>query len=137
VSSQYGQIVNEVIEVLFEQGPMTRAELCQALNKHATKLSAVIHRMRKESAEKTKRIYISGWVYDAEGKRRYPRAVYSLGNKPCVGKPPKNQKAVRRKSDVRIRALMTMNSVFNMGMTRREYTKLRKEKGLSHGTPRV
>lgn len=119
MTKKYGSIVNEVIDVLFQQGPMTRAELSQALNKHTTKISAVLHRMRKDSPAKTKRVYISGWVEEAEGQRRYPRAIYALGNKPDVGKPKSNKLAIRRRYEEGLRKRMTMNSVFNMGKPRR------------------
>lgn len=116
---KYGSIVERITLLLEQQGAMTRSEICQGLNMGKASISPVMSRMHMESKLYGKRIYISGWVEEAEGARRYPRAIYSLGNLPDAKKPKRDRLAVRRRYEQGRRKRMTMNSVFNMGKPRR------------------
>ena len=102
-------------------GPMTRAELCDYLKHDAESVSSVLARLRKPTKERPQRLYISGWVYDHEGMRGYPRAQYSLGAEP--DKERKRRMSVNKRHAAhaaeKLRR-MKMSSVFHMGMTREQ-----------------
>lgn len=61
-------------------------------------VTRVLHKLRK--VNKTKRVYICGWIFhDPDGQgRRYPRAKYKIGSKPCVPKPAPLPSAVTTKT---------------------------------------
>lgn len=119
----WGNTIKRIIEVLQEQGPMTRVEIAQALGVDRMRVSAIITRMRAPTKTLPKRVYVLTYVYEADGARYYPRAVYALGDRPDTRKPKPNRKEVRRRYDERVRLRMTGNSVFNWGQPRREYLK--------------
>jgi len=105
--------------LLEEQGQMTRAEICQAIGIPKISLSPVLTRMCRKTPKLDKRIYIAGWSEEHEGARRYPRAIYALGNERDQKKPARDRGAVRRRYEAGLRNRMTMNSVFNIGKPRR------------------
>jgi hypothetical protein len=126
--STWGLLSDKIIATITELGPMTRAELCQHLNHDAESVSSVIARLRKATKERPQRLYISGWVYDQEGQRPYPRAQFDLGAEP--------DKLLKRRTSVKQRHAdlvseklrrMKMSSVFNMGMSRNQLTARAKE----------
>ena len=97
-------------------------------------VSAVISRMTKPTKTMPKRLYICGWIEDAEGERRYPRAVYDLGDRPDAKRKPLETLAEKRRRWNRYRqARATMNSVFNLGLTRRQFEAIRRGKIGKHG----
>jgi hypothetical protein len=119
----YGSTVADIVKVLEEYGPLTRSEICYHIGLDRMNCSAVITRMSKASVKMPKRIHISGYTHDSETGRRYPRAIYDLGDKPDAKKL--NRKALRRDTRKRYdqkRALInTTNFVFNLGKPRRLY----------------
>jgi hypothetical protein len=98
---------------------MTRAELCTHLSWDPESLSSVLTRLKKETPKHPKRIHISGWVYDHEGARQYPRAQYALGDLP--DKEHKRRVSLRQihrnNEAARVNRMRTA-SVFHLGMTR-------------------
>ena len=120
---QYGSTVSDIVKVLEEYGPLTRSEICHYIGLDRMNCSAVITRMSKASVKTLKRIHISGYTHDSEHGRRYPRAIYDLGDKPDAKKL--NSKALRRetrkRSDQKRAAINTTNFVFNLGKPRRLY----------------
>lgn len=119
----YGSTVARIISALEIYGPMTRSEICFHLGMDRMYCSAVITRMAKSGPKIPQRIYISGYTYDSEGARRYPRAIYAIGDLPDAKKPNRqaSKRDNRRRSDKRRAAHNTMNFVFNLAKPRREY----------------
>ena len=119
----YGSTVQKIIDLIMHLGPLTREEICVHLNMDRMNVSAVISRMNKASVATPKRLRITGYTSDSEVSRRYPRAIYDLGDKPDAKKL--NRKATRRESrkryDKKRAVINTMNFVFNLGKPRRLY----------------
>jgi hypothetical protein len=119
----YGSTVARITSCLETYGPMTRSEICFHIGMDRMNCSAVITRMSKAGAKTPRRIYISGYTHDSEYGRRYPRAIYSVGNLPDAQKPNKqaSRRENRKRSDKRRKVHNTMNFVFNLGKPRRLY----------------
>lgn len=118
----YGKTTLAVELTLSTHGPMTVAQLREELGmQHKGTLTGVLHRMRQKSDKFPKRIYISAWVHEHEGARRYPRAVYSIGDKRDKPKPKPLSDAVKakRRRGLRVSRLRHA-SVFNLGLTYKE-----------------
>jgi hypothetical protein len=119
---KHGQTVQAIMDLLAELGPMTRAEIGQHLKAADTRdISPVMARMILATPRRPKRLYILGYTDDAEGQRRYPRAIYAIGDKPDAVKPKPDPKANRRRYDAKKRAIGTANFVFNLALPRRVY----------------
>lgn len=116
-----GDTVADVLALLAEIGPMTRSEMSQHLGIDRRNLSSVVTRMAKDSPRKPQRIYIERYVYDMEGQRSYPRAVYALGNKPNAKRPKSDPREAKRRYNAKIKARHTTNFVFNLALPRRVY----------------
>lgn len=117
----YGETSTKILKIISEYGPMTRQEVCVHLDTDRMYVSAIITRMTKDTPKAGKRLYIESYVYDSEGQKRYPRAVYAAGNKPDAKRPKPDHKETRRRYLANVRKRMTGNSVFNLGLTRRQY----------------
>lgn len=117
-----GQLISDILWALEENGPMTAVEICAVLQYERTQLSAVLFRMTKKGKRTPKRIYIQRYTHEAFGQKRYPRAVFAIGNRPDAAAVRDDPKEVRRRYDKKKRALRTGNWVFNLGLTRREYS---------------
>lgn len=115
---QYGETTKAILKALRELGPMTRAEIQEAAGVDKHSIAAIVSRLHKDTPRTGKQIYITGWVFDAEGQRRYPRAIYALGAKPDTKKPKASTLDNRRRYERKRHALFSMNSVFNMGKSR-------------------
>lgn len=120
--SKYGYHTQRILQLLEDEGPMSRAEICARLGVEKFVSSAIVSRLNRAWPKTPKRVYVSHYVYDMEGERRYPRAVFALGDLPDAKKPKADHKAVRRRSDQKMRALRTQNFVFNLAKPRREYS---------------
>lgn len=119
---KYGTLVQQIEKALSDLGAMTGAELCQELGVEKSELSAVVSRMAKPSKTLPKRIYIVGYTFEHETHdRRYPRAIYALGDLEDKPKPKSNRKEVVRRYNANKRKRLTGNSVFNLGLPRRIY----------------
>lgn len=125
--NKWGHYPPLIMQILEDQGPSTREEICRALGEHRMIIGAIVGRMAKRTPQSGKRLYISGWTYDCEGQRRYPRAIYAIGDKPNATKPKSDVKENSRRYRESVRKKFTANSVFNLGMTRRQYEAIRRE----------
>lgn len=125
--NNWGSTVKRIEQLLAERGPMTRVELEDALHLDHRRIASIVSRMCRPTKTIPKRIYIKSWVYDHEKQRYYPRAVYALGDKRNATKPKPNPLEARRKYDRKIKMMMTSNSIFNMGLTRKQYLAKRRE----------
>ena len=126
----YGETVGKIIAALAECGEMTAKEICDHIRIKRDGVSTILTRMRRDLPTTPKRVYVVRYVYDAEGLRRYPRPVYALGSNADAPKPKRDRLATRRRYDAKVRGQKTMNSVFNLGLTRREYTAVMKARKL-------
>lgn len=121
MKKEYGQTVREITRLLTELGPMTTSEISRELGQTRMYVSSVVARMRKASALMPQRVYISAYVDEDEASRRYPRAVYALGDAEDAKRKPYDIKKYKREYNARKRKLNTMNSVFNLALTRKEF----------------
>ena len=128
MTAKWGSVTQEVLRMLEEDGPMTRAEICRQLGRAKDDIAAVVTRLHKRSPEAGKRVYIKEYVYDMEGERYYPRALYALGDKPDAKKPKADQLEVKRRYRERHKLRFTANSVFNLALTRRQIEERTKRK---------
>jgi len=103
---------------LEQYGNQSRAELEVNADIPKNLISAVLSRMNKCCPRVGKQIHITHYVYDAEGARRYPRAVYALGDGVDAKKPKAKTLENRRRYDAKKKGMYRMNSVFNMGKSR-------------------
>jgi len=119
---KYGFLVQQIEKALSDLGAMTGAELCQELGVEKAELSAVVSRMAKASKTLPKRLYIVGYTFEHETHdRRYPRAIYALGDLPDKTKPKPSRIDNVRRYTANKRKRLTGNSVFNLGLPRRIY----------------
>ena len=125
---KYGFLVQQIEQALSELGAMTGAELCQELGVEKAELSAVVSRMAKASKTLPKRLYIVGYTFEHETHdRRYPRAIYALGDLPDKPKPKPSRIDNVRRYTANKRKRLTGNSVFNLGLPRRIYDQSRSQ----------
>lgn len=104
-----------ILRVLSELGPMTRAEICRELGSSAVNVSSLMSNLIRDLPATPRRAHIREWVYDMEGQRPYPRAVYALGDKPNAKKPgPKKRTEVVNAYRARLKAKYRNSSVFNL-----------------------
>lgn len=65
-----------------------------------------------------RRVHVSGWTDDAEGLRRYPRPIYSVGHGENRPKPRrKSRNAVAKDYQRKVRTMRRSNFVFNLGLS--------------------
>jgi len=104
-----------ILQVLADFGPMTRAEICRELGPRAINVSSLVSNLIRNLPATPRRAYICGWIYDMEGQRPYPRAVYALGDRPNAKRPsPKKRTEVVNAYRARLKAKYQQNSVFNL-----------------------
>jgi hypothetical protein len=115
---KYGETTKAILNGLAELGPMTRAEIQQSVGVDRDSIAAILSRLHKDTPRVGKQIYVMGWANDAEGQRRYPRAIYALGSRPDAKRPKSSTFDNRRRYERKRHALFSMNSVFNMGKSR-------------------
>jgi len=120
----WGSVTINILKAFEEHGEMTRKEVCEAIGLDRMYVSAILTRLNKAGKTLPKRIHVVRYVYDEEGARRYPRAVYALGDQPDAKKPKSNPAENKRRYLQNLRKRMTGNSVFNLGLTRRQYTEM-------------
>lgn len=101
-----GELVSEILQLLREYGPMTRADLCLHLKHDTVSIASVLSRMHRDTPVAGKRVYIRDWVYDAERGKRYPRPVYAIGSATDCPKPqssaPENSRRYRASKKKRV-----------------------------------
>lgn len=101
-----------ILAHLAEHGPTTRADLCRALGRDRMAVASVVSRLNRDGATVPKRIYVCGYIHEGDGQRRYPRALYALGNRPDKPKPKPDTAAVSRRYRERNKGQVT--SVFDL-----------------------
>jgi len=106
-----------VFEALLEYGPMTMAELVDTTGIDKYNAAAILQALCTPSSRKPKRIYIERYVFDHEGARRYPRAVYAVGDKPDAAKPKSDARATKRRYRAAKKTRMKANFVFNLAQS--------------------
>lgn len=114
----FGSVTEKMLIALREVGPMTCIEICRHIGVPKEKVGAILFRLKKAGPQTPQRVYIKAYVYDAEGMRRYPRAVFALGEGKHAKKPKANPKENRRRYDDKKK--LRLNSVWMLGMSRRE-----------------
>jgi hypothetical protein len=62
------------------------------------------------------RAHIKAYIYDQEGQKPYPRAVYAYGPGANAKRPKRDSPAVQRRSRLKRKNIISMNSVFNMAL---------------------
>lgn len=127
---KYGQIVSLILQALKDYGPMTRIELCDVVGCDRPSVSPVLTRLNRTGPASPKRVYVKAYVYDHEGQRRYPRAVYDLGDKPDAKPPGPDPVGARKRYLQRKKMRNTANSVFNLALTRKQYVQMSTRKPL-------
>lgn len=112
----FGQVCDLLLALVAENGPQTQADLRQLTGKTKQQISSAIHKLTSDLERiGPRRMHISAWVWDADGERCYPRAVYAIGNKPHKPKPKADQLAVKRRYWARRRERLTAASIFRLG----------------------
>lgn len=106
-----------IFDALRDYGPMTMAELVDLTGIDKYNSAAILQGLNTPSARKAKRVYIVRYVFDHEGARRYPRAVYAVGDLPNAPKPKSNGKAIRQRYRAAKKTRMKSNFVFNLGQS--------------------
>jgi len=121
-----GTLVSKAWEALHEFGKITAQEFADYADIGRYDAHAALSKMNKRTKAGVKRIYIADWTYNHDDARRYPRAVFMIGDKPDKSKPKPNVKENRRRSEAHRNKTFRMNSVFNMGLTRDKVREIRK-----------
>lgn len=117
-TAQWGAVSTEILRLLTDYGPMTRSEICAHLGRDKEDVASCVSRLARKSPRAGKRIHVVDYVNDMEGERRYPRAVYALGDRHDKQKPAPDPLEVKRRYWARRKCRLTANSVFHLGMTR-------------------
>lgn len=121
-----GMHVIKALEAFVEFKRMTAQEFADYADIGRYDAHAVLNRMNKRTKAGVKRIYIADWTYEHDDARRYPRAVFMLGDKEDKKKPQPNIRLNRQRSETNRNAQFRMNSVFNMAMTRDKIREIRR-----------
>jgi len=119
--------VIKALEAFAEFGRLTAQEFADYADIGRYDAHAVLNRMNKRTKAGEKRIYVADWTYSHDDARRYPRAVFMLGDKPDKPKPKPNIRLNRQRSEHKTAKAIRMNSVFNMGLTRDAVRQMRKQ----------
>ena len=121
-----GMHVIKALEAFSEFGRLTAQEFADYADIGRYDAHAVLSRMNKRTKAGEKRIHIASWTYEYDDARRYPRAVFMLGDKPDKPKPKPNIRLNRQRSEHKIINAIRMNNVFNLAMTRDKIRELRR-----------
>ena len=120
--------IDVVAKALQEVGPMTLQEMMTHTGFNKSACSHALIALNSTMPTLAKRAHITEWVYDHEGQKRYPRAVYAWGNYPDAAKPERDTRATQQRHRAKKRMLSAVNSVFNLGrLSRGGYTRKRKD----------
>jgi len=108
-------IEDKVIAILTELGPMTTLDLMEefpGMSYHH--MQVTVCRMRQK-----KKLHVGRWIQSlGEGKKRYPRPVWHLGEGKDAKKRKDTRKEVNQRYSKRRKARRAMvNSVFNLGLS--------------------
>jgi hypothetical protein len=107
---------NEKVLELLKDGPMTSAEISEALGICAHHASSMMLRLIRENRKRPQLVHIKSWVTDHKNQRRYPRALYELGAGPNARKPKPDPNARKREYEARKKSILKTSSVFNLAV---------------------
>lgn len=127
--------VTKVLEALEAFDQITAQEFAEYADIGRYDAHAVLNRMAKRTKAGVKRIYVFNWTHEHGGSRRYPRAVFKLGDKPNKPKPKPDVRENRRRCETKRNNTFRMSSVFNMAVTRDKIREIRKSLGRKHEMP--
>lgn len=114
----WGELTHLILKAVKDYGPMTRSEIEQHIGVETYSIGGYISRMSRPTKDTPQRLHISGYTRDAEGARKYLRAIYSFGPGENAKKPPGyNNKARAAYYKMQINQVRN-SSVFNLGLTR-------------------
>jgi len=122
-----GMHVIKALEAFAEFGRLTAQEFADYADIGRYDAHAVLNRMNKRTKAGVKRIHVADWTYEHDDARRYPRAVFMLGDKEDKKKPKPDIRANRKRSEHKRNKTFRMNSVFNMGLNRDAVRQVRKQ----------
>ena len=125
-STNTGSHVIKVLEALETFGQITAQEFADYADIGRYDAHAVLNRMAKRTKAGVKRLYVADWTYEHDDARRYPRAVFMVGDKPDKRKPKPDVRENRRRSEHKAIKTLRMNSVFNMALTRDKIREIRR-----------
>jgi len=121
-----GAYVVKAMEAFAEFGRLTAQEFADYADLGRYDAHAVLNRMKRRTKAGVKRIHIAAWTYEHDDARRYPRAVFMLGDKEDKQRPKPNVRLNRQRSEHKTIKAIRMTSVFNMGLTRDKVREIRK-----------
>lgn len=125
-STNTGSHVTKVYEALHEFGQITAQEFADYADIGRYDAHAVLNRMNRRTKAGEKRIFVFDWTYDHDDARRYPRAIFRIGDRPDKLKPKPDVRENRRRSETNRNKVFRMNSVFNMAMPRDKIREIRR-----------
>lgn len=121
-----GAHVIKALEAFAEFGRLTAQEFADYADIGRYDAHAVLNRMKRRTKAGEKRVHIAAWTYEHDDARRYPRAVFMLGDKEDKQRPKPNVRLNRRRSEHKTAKTIRMSSVFNMGLTRDTIREMRR-----------
>lgn len=134
---RYTGATDAILRLLAEYGPMTRAEIDRELPGYRN-LSSLVSLLTSERPANPRRAHICGWVWDTEGMREYPRAVYALGDKPNAKRPkPKTRAEIVARYKAKRSTKCYTNSIFNLAQAPRRIHAMHEVRGAPASHPRV
>jgi hypothetical protein len=125
-STNTGAHVIKALEAFAEFKRMTAQEFADYADIGRYDAHAVLNRMNKRTKAGEKRIHVADWTYEHDDARRYPRAVFMLGDKEDKKKPKPNIRLNRQRSEHNSIKAIRMTSVFNMGLNRDKIREIRR-----------
>lgn len=89
IKNSRGWATQAIFEALQMHGPMTKLQINKCLKPALCyyTLKRALSRMMVNNTQFPKRIYISGWKFEFDGKVKKQKAVYAIGNLPNALKP--------------------------------------------------
>jgi hypothetical protein len=121
-----GILVTQAWAALAEFGKITAQEFADYADIGRYDAHAVLNRMSKRTKAGVKRIYVADWTYAHDDARRYPRAVFAVGDKEDKKKPKPNIRLNRQRSEHKTIKAIRMSSVFNLALPRDKVRELRR-----------
>lgn len=121
-----GTLIAKAWEALHEFGKITAQEFADYADIGRYDAHAALAKMNKRTKAGVKRIYVADWTYGHDDARRYPRAIFMIGDKPDKPRPKPNLRENRRRSEAHRNKIIRMTSVFNMALPRDKIREIRR-----------
>jgi hypothetical protein len=121
-----GSHVIKALKAFAEFGRLTAQEFADYADIGRYDAHAVLNRMNKRTKAGEKRIYVADWTHAHDDARRYPRAVFMLGDKPDKPRPKPDIRLNRQRSEHKSLKAIRMTSVFNMALPRDKVREIRR-----------